>query len=147
MSQLVIPDEMSPDQLQVLLNQILSKQQQAIVEQLKSIEIKQEKQDERVEILQHRIDNFDLVNVDGDPQQRLNSMIRKYAADRGIRFDGAWKEFRQSYDIAYHTSLTTLRNNYMERHGLKNVTVPQYLSMTGGLEDAIRVADKMLNRL
>ncbi len=119
----------------------------SFVEQLKSIEIKQEKQDERVEILQHRVDNFDLVNVDGDPQQRLNSMIRKYAADRGIRFDGAWKEFRQSYDIAYHTSLTTLRNNYMERHGLKNVTVPQYLSMTGGLEDAIRVADKMLNRL
>ena len=146
MNQLVSPDDMSPDQLQVLLNQILSRQQQAVVEQLKSIEIKQAKQDEKVDILQHRLDNFDLVNVDGDPQQRLNAMVRKYGAVKGITFSEAWKHFRQAYDTAYHTSVTALKNNYCERHGLKNVSVPQYLSMVSGLEDAVRVADKMLNR-
>lgn len=97
------------------------------------------------ETAHNRIDNLDAVDTIGDLQQRLNSMIRKYARQEGISFSKGWKDFTAAFNIAYRTNLTALMENYREKHGLREVTRPQYLSMVGRLEDALRVADKMLN--
>jgi prophage antirepressor-like protein len=99
----------------------------------------------QLQVASHRIDNLDNVDVIGDPQQRLNAMIRKYARQNGITFNQAWREFRSAYNTAYHTNITALRDNYKARFGLRELTIPEYLARTGKLEDAIRVADKMLN--
>jgi prophage antirepressor-like protein len=95
---------------------------------------------------QHRIDNLDHIAVDGDAQQRLNKMIRRYAHQEGVTFQKAWRDFTDRFNTAYHTNLTARVENYREKHGLKELTRPQYLSMANELEDAIRVADKMLNQ-
>ena len=98
------------------------------------------------EVLNHRIDNMDAINTVGDLQQRLNAMIRKLAQQQGLSFSGAWKTFRGAYNMAFRTNLTMLVENYKMKHGLGKITVPQYLNKVGKLEDAIRVADKLLNR-
>jgi prophage antirepressor-like protein len=112
---------------------------------VKELKAKVAQIEERTVAAHHRIDNLDNVNVIGDPQQRLNAMVRKYARDRGLTFTQAWREFRQAYNTAYHTNLTMLVENYKLKHGLRQMTMPEYLMRTGKIEDAIRVADKMLN--
>lgn len=101
--------------------------------------------EEKQQTLQYRIENLDAVNIDGDLQQRLNKMIRKYAYKNGIRYDTAWEHFKQAYNTAFRTNLELLINNYKSREGIKKLTIPQYLSRTDRLEDALRIADKMLN--
>lgn len=101
--------------------------------------------EEKQQILQYRIENLDAVNIEGDLQQRLNKLIRKYAFKNGIRYDVAWEHFKQAYNTAFRTNLELLINNYKTREGIKKLTIPQYLSATGRLEDALRIADKMLN--
>jgi phage anti-repressor protein len=107
-------------------------------------EIKHIKQEN--ETLKHRMDNYDNLDTVGDLQQRLNAMVRKYAAQNGIAFPEAWRHFTRGFNNAYRTNLKSLIKNYKEKHGLKSLTAPQYLSMSGRLEDAVRVADKMLNQ-
>ncbi|MBP1971637.1 phage anti-repressor protein/ribosomal protein S20 [Virgibacillus natechei] len=107
-------------------------------------DIKQIKQEN--EALKHRMDNYDKIDQLGDLQQRLNNMIRKYAAQNGIAFPEAWRHFRRSFNNSYRTNIKTLMKNFQTKHGLKSITAPQYLSMSGRLEDAVRVADKMLNQ-
>lgn len=97
--------------------------------------------------LSHRIDNIDALDTIGDLQQRLNAMIRKLAQQQGLSFSGAWKTFRGAYNLAFRTNLTMLVENYRMKHSLGKITVPQYLNKVGKLEDAIRVADKLLNRV
>lgn len=119
-----------------------------IIMQAQSVkEIKEtvNKQSKAIETVNHRLDNIDSLDTVGDLQQRLNSMVRRYAQDKGIGFGNAWKEFRTSFNIAYRTNLKLLMNNYKEKHNLKSLTMPQYLSLVNRLPDAIRVADKMLN--
>lgn len=94
----------------------------------------------------HRIDNFDKLDTIGDLQQRLNGMIRKYAGDYGLAFPQAWRNFKAAFNTAYRTNITMLIENYKLKHGLKNLTTPQYLSLVGRLEDAVRIADKLLNK-
>ena len=98
------------------------------------------------ETIKHRLDNIDSLDTVGDLQQRLNAMVRRYAQGKGIAFGLAWKEFRVAFNTAYRTNLKALVNNYEEKHNLKKLTTPQYLSLVDRLPDAIRVADKMLNK-
>lgn len=112
---------------------------------LKTVRQEQEALKRENQTFKQRLDNIDRVDAIGDLQQRLNGMIKKLARREGIPFGKAWSEFRQSYNTAYRTNLTTKINNYKEKHGLKSLTMPQYLSISGQLEDAIRVADKLLN--
>ena len=112
----------------------------------KEIREKVEQQDKQLETVNHRLDNIDKVDTIGDLQQRLNAMIRRFAQQEGIAFGLAWKEFRNAYNTAYRTNLKAKINNYKEKHGLKSLTMPQYLSLTDSLKDAVRVADKMLNK-
>lgn len=101
--------------------------------------------EEKQQILQYRVDNLDAINIEGDLQQRLNKLVKKYAFKAGVIFSVAWEHFKQAYNTAYRTNLELLMRNYAEREGIKGLTIPQYLALTGHLEDGIRVADKMLN--
>jgi|SRR5690625_475820 len=113
---------------------------------MKELRSKVDQQDRKLETVSHRLDNYDKIDQLGDLQQRLNGMVRKYAAQNGIAFPEAWRHFTRGFNNAYRTNLKSLIKNYKEKHGLKTLTAPQYLSMSGRLEDAVRVADKMLNQ-
>lgn len=113
--------------------------------QLKAIEMAQAEHKQKIEVINHRVDSLDAVNVGGDLRQRLNRMVQKLARQRGIMFNVAWHEFKTAYNLAYRTNLELLILNYEKKTGLKKVTVPQYLSAVGKLEDGVRVADKLLN--
>lgn len=113
---------------------------------VKEVREKVDKQGEQLETVNHRLDNMDQVDTIGDLQQRFNAMVRKYAQTKGIPFGNAWKEFRTAYNTAYRTNLKAKINNYKDKHDIKTLTMPQYLSITNQLGDAVRVADKMLNK-
>jgi uncharacterized protein YukE len=128
--------------------QMLSPQLQALI----SLELRQKQLEKEIEeakkqvtAVQHRLDNIDRIDTIGDLRQRLNKMIQKYARQNGIPFNYAWKDFVQAFNTAYRTNLELRRQNYINKTG-KDVSRPQFLEEMGLLEDAIRVADKMLNR-
>lgn len=101
---------------------------------------------ETTNTLRHRIDSLDTANIEGDPRQRLDKMVRRFAWAAGVQHPKAWNIFDQSYNTAYRTNLTSLRENYSRKNGLKKtINRPEYLEITGHIEDAIRVADKLLN--
>jgi uncharacterized protein YukE len=128
--------------------QMLSPQLQALVAlelRQKQLEKELEEAKKQVTAVQHRLDNIDRIDTIGDLRQRLNKMIQKYARQNGIPFNYAWKDFVQAFNTAYRTNLELRRQNYINKTG-KDVSRPQFLEEIGLLEDAIRVADKMLNR-
>jgi hypothetical protein len=127
--------------LQGAVNQLVLKDQR-----LTAIEDDNKQLREENQVLKHRIDNFDHVNVIGDKKQRLNAMIRKYAAQNGIRFDQAYRDFRQAYNAAYNTNLKLLMSHYEYKTDKKKVSMPEYLAAVDRLDDGIRVADKLLNQ-
>lgn len=100
----------------------------------------------QVTTVQHRLDNYDRIDTIGDLQQRLNKMIRRFAHQEKMTISSAWRAFTDAFNTAYKTNLKLRITNYKEKHGLKDLTRPQYLSMTNQLEDAVRVADKLLNK-
>ncbi len=93
----------------------------------------------------HRIDNFDKIDTIGDKQQRLNKMVRLYAANQGLTFQQAWRNFKGAFNTAYRTNLTLIIENYKLKHNIQKLSVPEYLAKIDRLDDAIRVADKLLN--
>lgn len=101
----------------------------------------------QLQVATHRINSIDNVDVIGDKQQRLGAMVRKLAQQNGWTFQHAWREFTGAFNRAYRTNLTQRIDHYKEKHSLKDLSRPQYLSMVDQLDDAIRVADKMLNRV
>lgn len=101
---------------------------------------------QQVTTVQHRLDNYDRIDTIGDLQQRLNKMIRRYAHQEKMTISSAWRAFTDAFNTAYKTNLKLRITKYKEKHGLKDLTRPQYLSMTNQLEDAVRVADKLLNK-
>lgn len=127
--------------------QMLSPQLQALISiELRQKEIERELAEakQQVAVVQHRLDNIDRIDTIGDKRQRLNRMIQRYAHQNGIGFNHAWKDFVQAFNTAYKTNLELRRQNYINRTG-KDVNRPQFLEDMGLLDDAIRVADKMLN--
>lgn len=132
----------TPTQALLQTVQLLAEQEQKIGEIAKSQQVHQQK----LEILGHRIDNLDGIDVIGNMRQRLNLMIKKYAHEGGFTFSKAWNDFIQSYNMAYRTNLVLLKTHYLMKTGRKNISTPEYLSATEKLEDAVRVADKMLNK-
>lgn len=120
---------------------------QSSINQLIEQEQKVKHLETQLTTVNHRLDNMDSIDTVGDLQQRLNKMIKRYAWQNGFNMGNAWKQFDQSFNIAFRTNLTSLRNNYSKKHGFEKLTRPQYLSLTNQLEDGLRVADKMLNQL
>ena len=115
--------------------------QQNVANEKRMIQLEQQ-----VSTVNHRLDNIDRIDTVGDLQQRLNKMIRRYAHQERMPISNAWKAFTEAFNTAYKTNLKLKITNYKEKHGLKDLTRPQYLSMTNQLEDAIRVAEKLLNK-
>lgn len=106
---------------------------------------------QRAEIANTRMDAWDNIGTIGDKRQKLNKMVQKYAAIAGVSFSKAWKEFRTAYNTAHRTNLTSLVNHYKQKHGIRQLSIPDYLERIHSdcipvLDDAIRVADKMLNQ-
>lgn len=98
-----------------------------------------------VEINKHRIDTLDCTNIEGTPRQRLGSMVKKYAFDNGIIIPKAWEAFKTSFNIAYRKNIQLLKSNYCKANK-KDLTLPEFLEQVGLIEDALRVAEKMLNQ-
>ena len=95
--------------------------------------------------LTHRVESLDLIDIKGTPRQRLNAMIRKYAHQNKILFKQGWRDFVTAYNTAYNTNLN-LRKTLKEATLSRELTIPEFLEMEDEVEDAIRVADKMLNQ-
>lgn len=146
MNQLVNLNEMSPDQLNLLHDQIMKAKLDLFQKEVELVKGKLAQVEAENEILKHRIDNVDCTNVDGNARDRFNRMIRLYATRQGIYFNKAYREFIQRFNIAFRTNLELRMTNFCKTHGLKQITLPDYLERVGQIEDAIRVADKMLNR-
>ena len=131
----------SPTEALLQSVQILAQQEREI----QQIKLQASQTVQQLSVLGERVANLDSVDLIGDLQQRLNAMIRKYARDNGVAYNVAWSEFTKAYNTAYRANLTALKANYEEKHG-RSVTRPQFLAAVGKLEDALRVADKMLNK-
>lgn len=154
MTQLVSIDQYTPEQLQLLQAQILNRQQQILqarVEQLTEnqarLEAKLSIKEQELQTLQHRIDNVDVINYEGDLRQRVNRMINKVAFSQGLTHRKAWLEFKGAMNMSYRMNIQARFDNYCAKHGLnpEKVSMPKYLEAAGLLEDAIRVLDKMIN--
>ena len=96
-------------------------------------------------MLEHRVNNLDTTNIDGTPRQRLNAMVKNmpmtmafYTNKRGKILEGI--------STVYRTNIELKKSNYMESNGIKNLSYPAYMERVGVIEDALRVADKMLNK-
>jgi len=100
----------------------------------------------RTDLIETRLNSIDRIDIQGDDQQKLNQMVRKYALKHGLLYNKAWGEFKQAFNTAYHTNLELLIENHKKKHHVKSLTVPAYLKYADKLQDAVRVADKMLNQ-
>ncbi len=105
-------------------------------------EISEVKENQR--ILEARMNNFDNLTLE-DKREKLRNMVNRYAYDNGLDYGSAWRTFRRFYNQAFDTNLKLKIRHYKAEFGLKNLTTPEYFERTNTLEDALRVADKMLN--
>ena len=142
-------EQMSNDQLQALQDQVVAVRMARLQRTVEALADDLAKAKAEAAITRHRIDNLDATNIQGDARQRLSTMVRKYAYDRGINYSAAWKNFDQSFNSAYHRNLGLMMTNHAKRLGrpVNKVTRPDVLEAYDMIEDALRVADKMLNRV
>ncbi len=128
--------------------EILHRATAALMEQEKKIKAIQEAQaenDKKIDVVNSRIDSINRVNPKGTPRQKLVSMVNLYSAQAGVGYPGAWAALTRGYNTAYHCNLKSLITNYKKREGMtKKVTVPDFLEIIDRVDDAILVADKML---
>jgi hypothetical protein len=104
-----------------------------------------QKAESKTQLIETRLNNIDAIDLHGDDQQKLNAMVRKYAFQKGFLYNRAWADFKQAFNTSYHTNLELLMENYKKKNHIKNLTLPAYLKYADKLQDALRVADKMLN--
>ena len=128
--------------------EILHRATAALMEQEKKIKAIQEAQaenDKKIDVVNSRIDSINRVNPNGTPRQKLVSMVNLYSAQAGVGYPGAWAALTRGYNTAYHCNLKSLITNYKKRESItRKVTVPDFLEITDRVDDAILVADKML---
>jgi prophage antirepressor-like protein len=103
--------------------------------------------EEKSNALNSRIDSITGVNIQGTPRQRLKYMVDSYAKEKEIAYSLAWEDFKTSYNMAYKTNVVLQKTNYIRKHGGKYISLPDYLEKMNLLEDALRVAGKMLDAL
>ena len=93
-----------------------------------------------------RIDTLNGVCTEGTKRQKLVAMIQAYAAKNGLTYREGWHRFKAAYNTAFHTSLGNSISYYTKENGLKKKpSVPEFLEKKGLLDDALRIADKLLN--
>lgn len=111
------------------------------------MELKQKEIAQKQQILEHRLNNLDATNIDGTPRQRLSTLIRKYAFERGVPHNIAWQEFRSRFNRAYGMNIEQRKQNYLIKQNIRDISYPEYLERVGLIQDALRVADKMVNKI
>ena len=75
-------------------------------------------------------------------------MVSKFAFLAGVSHSKAWARFRNDFNHSYNTNVGLLITNYKAANEItKKVTVPEFLETTDRLDDAIRVADKMIQEV
>jgi phage anti-repressor protein len=137
-------EEFLVHQAQAMLAQKRALEQVQAIAEGALAEVQETKQ--LAKVLEHRITNLDHIDIKGTLRQRLEGMVKLFARREGIHFPEGWKEFDRRFNTAFKTNLTARRKNFAVANGLKKVpSRPEYLEREGLLEDAIRVADKMLN--
>ena len=141
----------NPPQKKMTAAEILSGMAEELVKQERRtarLEMRQEQSDENLKIRHSRMDTFNGVGTDEDKRQKLNSMVRAFTHKAGLRFDEGWRNFTHAYNTAFHTNVNLSITNYKEKHNIqkkKRVTLPEYFERVGLLDDALMVADKLLN--
>lgn len=141
----------NPQQKKMTAAEILSGMAEELVKQERRtarLEMRQEQSEENLKILHSRMDTFNGVGTDEDKRQKLNSMVRAFTHKAGLRFDEGWRNFTHAYNTAFHTNVNLSITNYKEKHNIqkkKRVTLPEYFEHVGLLDDALMVADKLLN--
>lgn len=141
----------NPPQKKMTAAEILSGMAEELVKQERRtarLEMRQERSEENLKILHSRMDTFNGVGTDEDKRQKLNSMIRAFSLKAGVRFDEGWRNFIRAYNTAFHANVNLLITKYMEKNHIqkkKRPTTPEYFERAGLLDDALAVADKLLN--
>ena len=97
--------------------------------------------------LEERFNNLDATNITGTPRQRLKLLVDKYSFNKGVTYSTGWGDFKSNFNVAYHTNVENKKKHYMSKNKLKTLTNPDYLERIGLIQDALRVADKMVNRV
>jgi hypothetical protein len=93
-----------------------------------------------------RIDTLNGVCIDGTKRQKLVKTVQAYANKNGLTYREGWHRFKAAYNTAYRTSLGNSISYYAKEKGLKKKpSVPEFLEIKGLLDDALRIADKLLN--
>ncbi|MBT2755893.1 antA/AntB antirepressor family protein [Mesobacillus foraminis] len=105
------------------------------------------KANQEIRELQQQRYIWDNLDINGDQQQQLVQKVHRYAALRGIAFPKGWNEFKRAFNIAFKTNLKLRVKNYELKHGLNELTTPQYLSLVNQIADGLRVADAMLKKV
>ena len=114
--------------------------------ELARLKLMQEEHSKSLEIVNSRIDTFNCVCTKGTKRQKLVAMINAYSNKHGLTYREGWHRFKQAYNFAFHTSLGNSISFYMKDKGLKKKpSVPDFLEKKELLDDAMRIADKLLN--
>lgn len=141
----------NPPQKKMTAAEILSGMADELVKQERRtarLEMRQQQNEEKFKILHSRMDTFEGVGTDEDKRQKLNSMVRAFSCKAGLMFNEGWRHFIHAYNTAFHTNVNLLITNYKEKHNIqkkKRLTLPEYFERAGLLDDALMVADKLLN--
>ena len=141
----------NPPQKKMTAAEILSGMAEELVKQERRtarLEMRQERNEENFKILNSRMDTFNGIGTDEDKRQKLNSMIRAFSLKAGMRFDEGWRNFIRAYNTAFHANVNLLITKYMEKNHIQKKnrpTTPEYFERAGLLDDALAVADKLLN--
>lgn len=123
-------------------------QARVLVEQeheISRLRIQNEAQGKALDILSSRMDTFLGTGTSIDKRQKLNDMVRAFAVKRGIQFTDAWQQWKSTYNAIYRTNLKLAKRAYMQKHGQDSMTIPAYLAASGHIDDALVIADKLLN--
>lgn len=129
--------------LQGSINQLVEQNKR-----LSRVEMKQEEQDRQMSHINTSIEVLNGVCTEGTKRDRLNAMVRAYANKAGLTYPTAWHKFCEAFNFAFHTNIGLLITNYMKKQAInKKMSTPVYLEAAERLDDALRVAEKMLNSL
>jgi Rha family phage regulatory protein len=113
---------------------------------LARLKLTQEEHAESLRIVSSRVDTLNCVCTEGTKRQKLVAMINAYSNKHGLTYREGWHRFKQAYNFAFHTSLGNSISFYMKDKGLKKKpSVPDFLEKKELLDDAMRIADKLLN--
>lgn len=129
--------------------EILAQAAQQLVEQereLARLRLDNEEIRKEQKIQSSRIDTLNGVCTEGTKRQKLVAMVQAYAAKNGLAYREGWHRFKAAYNTAYRTSIGNSISYYVKENGLKKKpSVPEFLEKKGLLDDALRIADKLLN--